>query len=192
MEWYRRSRERWRVEQAIARQFLTEVTFGFDQERRAFIKGTFRPVLEHGHELGAYDIRIVYPSGFLEGETPSVYLDSHHDRWNNLLDSHIEDDWRLCLFVPLESEIDFKSHESLKYLLLCLATFLFKEIIYQRDLILQTITGIPAVWPGAARSHGIEGIIEALRENPGRYWDSLCFCGSGRRFERCCWIRIVG
>lgn len=193
MEWYRRSRVRWRAEQAIARQFLTEVTFGFDEERRAVINGVFRPVLEHGRELGAYKIRIVYPSGFLENKiSPSIYLNSHRDRWDNEKDSHIESDWKLCLYVSFEAEIDFSGDESLKELLMCLATFLFKEEIYQRELILQAITGKPAVWPGTARSHGIPGIIEAMRESRAVLWGAFCFCGSGELFENCCWRKVAG
>jgi hypothetical protein len=175
MEWYRKSPARWRGEQAIARRYLTEVVVGFNKNREAHVKGIFTPVFQHGGEFGSYAIRIVYPLGFPEGmKTPAVYLDSHRDCWSKLGDSHIEDDWKLCLFVPMESEskIDFTAPESLEKLLLCLAVFLFKERIYQQSLINQAITGQRAVWPGKARSHGIDGIIEALMDKGDHSLDS--------------------
>lgn len=174
MQWYKKSPTRWRAEQDIARRYLTEVVVGFDEKRQAVIKGTFTPVLQHGGEFGAYKIRLVYPFGFPDGtKAPSVYIDSHRDCWSNLGDSHIEEDWKLCLFVPVESHIDVTAADSLEKLLMCVAVFLFKERIYQQSLIVQSITGQRAVWPGKARSHGIDGIIEALIDKGDHSLDSF-------------------
>jgi hypothetical protein len=192
MKWYRKLPARWKAEKDVARAFLKDVKFDFDEQRRATIEGIFAPITEHGSEIGAYKIRIVYPSAFPNrGTVPSVYLVSHRDRWENGKDSHIEEDWKLCVYVPAESEIDFSNPQSLRDLLLCLATFFFKEKIYQRDLILESITGKRAEWPGEARAHGVDGIFEAIREKQGRDWGAFCLCGSGKKFEECCLAKKI-
>lgn len=187
MEWFEKSRERWHQEQEIAARFLTEVEADFDAQERASIVGNFHLVSQHGHEYDVYRIRIVYPVHFpLRGRGPSVYLLSHRGRWKNGGESHIEDDWRLCLFVPGESEIDFARSDSLTELFAVLTTFLRKERIYQRDLSREMLTGKKAVWPGEARDHGIKGIREAIRDRRGISRNEPCLCGSGKKFKRCC------
>lgn len=182
---------RWEMEQSIARQFMADVESGFDEEGRATIKGTFKLISQHSHEYGSFKIRLVYPAGFPAKErVPSVYLDSHRSTWENSADSHFFPDWKLCLFVPGESPIDFSKQESLKDLFAVLRVFLFKERMYQRDLIIQAITGKSAIWPGEARTHGIKGIIEAIQERGGVRPEEPCPCGSGRKFKRCCQNRI--
>jgi hypothetical protein len=193
MEWYEKSPSRWETEQSIARQFMTDVEVGFDEKRRATIRGTFKLVSQHGHEYTSFKIRIVYPAGFpSKRRVPSVYLDSHRGIWENSVDAHFFPDWRLCLFVPGESPINFSKKESLKDLFAVLRVFLFKERIYQRDLIIQAITGKRAAWPGEARAHGIHGIIEAIQERSGIRPEEPCPCGSGKKFKRCCQNRIGG
>jgi preprotein translocase subunit SecA len=66
-----------------------------------------------------------------------------------------------------------------------LQTFLFKERIYQKALALEEITGRKAVWPGEARSHGIAGIAEAVRDMGWVKRNDPCPCGSGRKFKSC-------
>ncbi len=193
MEWFERSPLRWEMEQLIARQFMANVEAGFDEKGRAIIKGTFKLISQHGHEYGSFKIRLVYPVGFPAKEhVPSVYLDSHRSTWENSADAHFFPDWKLCLFVPGESPIDFSNQESLKDLFAVLRVFLFKERMYQRDLIIQAITGKRAVWPGEARAHGIKGIIEAIQERRGLRPEEQCLCGSGRKFKRCCQSIIGG
>jgi hypothetical protein len=186
MEWYERVPLRWRKEQEIARRFMKNVQVGFDEQRRAFLLGDVRVESQHGHVYGNFRIRTVYPSSFPErGRVPSVHLESHRDRWRSGGNSHIEEDWRLCLFVPMESGIDFTRLDALERLFACIHTFLIKEYIYQRCLGKQAVTGEPAIWPGEARSHGVRGIREALRERGSLGRNEPCPCGSGRKFKKC-------
>jgi hypothetical protein len=186
MEWYEATPSRWRAEQELAQRVLEKVEAGIDDQGRAFLRGTIRILSRHGHKYTACKIRIVYPQGFPErGRVPAVYLESHRN-WCKGPDAHIEEDWKLCLFVPGEVGIDFSSPNPLGDLIQCLRIFLFKEYLYQKDLISGLVTRTPAVWPGQARSHGIEGIHEAVRER-GRWGrNEPCPCGSGRKFKRCC------
>jgi len=188
--WYDETPARWQNEQALAKEFMNDVQAGLDQEGKAYLTGTFRVLSEHGHEYGAFRLRIVYPAGFPRRKlVPAVYLDSHRGRWKNCADAHIESDWKLCFCVPGESEIDFAREDSLKQLFACLRTFLLKEWLYQRDLIRQELTGKPAEWPGDARPHGIEGVREVVKERRlGR--NSLCPCGSGKKFKKCCMTKF--
>lgn len=184
--WYERMAKRWQVEQEIAGRFMQDVEVGFDDRKLAYIRGLFPLLSEHGHRYDAFQIRIVYPARFPgRGCCPAVYLESHHDRWRNSRDAHIEADWKLCLFVPRESGIKFERSDSLENLFACIHTFLFKEYIYQRDLRRAGAIGEPAVWPGPARAHGFEGIREVIGNRKiGR--NELCPCGSGRKFKHCC------
>jgi hypothetical protein len=186
MEWYEAMPSRWRSEQELAQRLLEQVEAGIDDQGRAFLLGTVRILSQHGHEYAAFRIRIVYPNEFPErGRVPAVYLESHRN-WLKGPDAHIEEDWKLCLFVPGEVGINFSSPESLGEIIQCLRVFLFKEYLYQRDLINGILTGIPAVWPGQARSHGIVGIREAVRERGQWGRNEACICGSGKKFKRCC------
>ena len=186
MEWYEATPSRWWAEQELAQRVLEEVKAGIDHQGRVFLLGTVRILSRHGHEYTACKIRVIYPQGFPErGRVPAVYLESHRNWWKSP-DAHIEGDWKLCPFVPGEVGIDFSSPDSLGNLIQCLRVFLFKEYLYQRDLISGLLTGTPAVWPGQARSHGIAGIHEAVRER-GRWGrNEPCPCGSGKKFKRCC------
>jgi len=193
MEWYEKIPSRWKTEKEIVNQFLKNVTVGFGEKGQAFFIGTFRVLSAHGHLYGDFRIKIVYPSGFPErGLAPSVYLLSHQKQWKNGVNGHIEKDWKLCLFIPGESEINFRQNDSLKCMFVCLYTFLIKESFYQFALIRQELTGEPAVWPGPARSHGIEGIREMIREYGPVGRKDPCPCGSGKRFEKCCMGKIGG
>jgi hypothetical protein len=158
MEWYEAMPSRWWAEQEFAQRVLEEVEAGIDDQGRAFLLGTMRILSQHGHEYTACKIHIVYPQGFPErGRVPAVYLESHRNWWKGP-DAYIEEDWKLCLFLPGEVRIDFSSPDSLGEFIQCLRVFLFKEYLYQRDLISGLLTGALAVWPGQARSHGIAGI----------------------------------
>jgi SEC-C motif len=186
MEWYEAMRSRWRAEQELAQRLLEEVEAGIDHQGRVFLLGTIRILSRHGHEYTTCKIRIVYPQGFPErGRVPAVYLESHQN-WCKGPDTHIEEDWKLCLFVPGEAGIDFSSPDSLGELIQYLRVFLFKEYLYQGDLISGLLIGTLAVWPGQARSHGIVGIHEAVRERGGWGRNEPCPCGSGKKYKRCC------
>src|SRR5215813_4776739 len=169
MEWYETRPARWRTEQTIARELMGEVEAGIASDGRAFLRGTVRVLSRHGHEYGAFQVRIVYPAKFPErGRVPTVYLESHR-HWQQGGDSHIEEDWKLCLFVPGEADIDWTRAESLRALIASLRVFLFKECRYQKDLARSRVlcTGQRPQWPGPARLHGIAGIREVVREQGG-------------------------
>ncbi|QDV39273.1 SEC-C domain-containing protein [Tautonia plasticadhaerens] len=186
MGWYDRNPERWRTEREVARKLLFCARPGVDPRGTAFITGHLSVLSRHGHEYGPFNIRVTYPDRFPDaGLVPSVYLYSHRDRWRNGFDSHIEPDWRLCLFVPGESGIDFAREDSLGELLAVTASFLRKEVIYQRDLAAKVAEGPPAVWPGEARSHGTEGIVEAVRARGSIRVTEPCPCGSGIAYRDC-------
>ena len=118
-------------------------------------------------------------------QPPSVYLESHHDRWKNTFNSHIESNWKLCLFVPGESGIVFADPASLKDLFAVIHTFLFKQRIYQRRLAKTYITGGEAEWPGEDRSHGEEGIREAIQAIGSVGRNDPCPCGNGLKYKKC-------
>lgn len=186
MQWHEVVPERWAQERAIAatllEDFHAEITF----DGAAIIRGRFNVVSEHGHLYEAVRLRIAYPATFpARNQSPSVYLESHRDRWMNGGDSHIEGDWRLCLFVPLESGINFAQATSLSALFAVVHTFIFKERIYQRRLLKSQLDGSRAKWPGEDRSHGVQGILEAIRENGGVGRNDPCPCGSGKKFKHC-------
>ena len=106
--------------------------------------GTLGVYSKHGHLYESVTLRIEYPKAFpTRNQPPSVYLMSHRDRWENTGNSHIESDWRLCLFVPGESGIDFADSASLKDLFAVIHTFLFKQRIYQKRLAKTPTTGGP-------------------------------------------------
>lgn len=191
MEWYLARPVRWTAEQAIARRVLRELDVGIDADGRAYVAGDLTVFTEHGHSLGPFRVRILYPKGFPErGRVPAVYLDSHRDRWRNIADSHIDADWKLCLHVPGESGIDFGLEHSLVELLQCLAAFLVRQHCFQQALTWQRMGGPTARWPGNQRSHGVAGIAEALYAHGRLGRNQPCICGSGKKFKRCCLLRI--
>lgn len=185
MAWYEEDTERWRREQALATKVLAnpdvEVANG-----RAQIEGSLELVSEHGHIYDTIRIRIVYPSSFPQrNQPPSVYLVSHRDRWLKGPDGHIEDDWKLCLFVPGESGINFARPDSLNQLLGVIHTFLLKERIYQHRMDQAQSQDQVATWPGPERSHGIEGVREAVRAMGKIGRNAPCPCGSGKKYKHC-------
>ncbi len=191
MEWHVERPDRWAAERRLAAQALRDLDAGVAADGRAFIAGELTVFTEHGHPLGPFRVRIIYPSDFPKrGRVPAVYLESHRDRWKNVADSHIESDWKLCLHVPGESGIDFTRDDSLGELLGCLATFLFRETVYQQALAQAQVGGPPAVWPGHQRSHGFSGIEEAIRDRGRVGRNEPCPCGSGKKFKRCCKSRV--
>ena len=193
MGWNKLSPKRWEVEQRISQEYLTDVEVGYDEESQAYIKGKFQLVSQHGHVYNTFKIRIVYPYNFPgKKRVPWVFLDSHRNIWENSADAHFFPDWKMCLFVPGETPVNFANEDSLRDLFAVLRVFLFKERLYQRDLIIQAITGKRAVWPGEARPHGIRGIIAAIRDHGEIDPKEPCFCGSGQRFIHCCKSRVEG
>lgn len=186
MQWHEADPGRWKHEQAVAAALLDDLEVGIDSHGTAFLRGTFRIYSEHGHLYESAKLRIDYPPSFpARNQPPSVYLESHRDRWKNGGDSHIETDWKLCLFVPGESRIDFSQRGSLNDLFAVIHTFLFKQRIYQRRLAKSQFDGSKPEWPGEDRSHGIQGIREATRDMGGVGRNAPCPCGSGKKFKHC-------
>jgi hypothetical protein len=184
--WYVDAAARWAHEQSIAREFLAGASSEVGLDGRACIRGEYRLLSEHGREYGRFRVRIVYPEHFpFRGRHPNVYLDSHQVLWTNLRDSHIEHDWRLCLYVACESGIDFTRWDSLLQLFPCVHTFLLRERIYQERLVRERLRGIPAVWPGPQREHGIDGLRQAIAKVGVPGPNDPCICGSGEKFKRC-------
>ena len=185
---------RWLHEITVAQRLLRGVTTSIDGTGDAVLLGSLPLVSAHGYVSDSVDLRLVYSKSFLGGcgaGSPRVYLDSHRDTWQNGGDTHIEQDWRLCLFVPGECPIDFDSDDSLPDLLALVRTFMAKQRIFQRRLNMERVLGTRARWPGEARRHGIAGIREAIEEvgRPGR--NDRCMCGSGRKFKLCCMNRLT-
>jgi hypothetical protein len=191
MHWHERNPERWMAEQRIARQFLEGFSSGVGGDGAAYMEGIFHVRSQHGHTYESVTIRVDYPASFPErGQMPKVVMMSHRGRWRRGGNSHINSDWSLCLFVPGESGIDFRQMTSLGALFGVLHTFLFKEHIYQQALVREGLTGESAVWPGEARSHGVAGVAEAVRDRGRLGRNQPCPCGSGKKFKVCCMRRI--
>lgn len=186
MLWHEVMPDRWKQEQAIACSLLEDFIAEIDSRGNAIMRGNFPLVSEHGHVYETISLRIEYPSSFpARNQPPSVFLESHRDRWEKGGNSHIELDWKLCLFVPGESGIQFAAPTSLNDLFAVIRTYLIKERIYQRRLARSHFDGSIAKWPGEDRSHGIEGIREAVNESSGVRRNAPCPCGSGKRFKNC-------
>jgi hypothetical protein len=193
MEWYGRLPARWQIEQEIARRFMEDVEAGFDAAGLAFTRGTYSLRLNCGHELARFKLRIVYPPEFLtRGCHPHVYLDSHHDQWENEGDTHIEDTWKLCLYVPLESGLDFFREDATAGLFTYIHTFLIKQRLFQQELKRARSMQAPAAeWPGPERTHGPAGLYEAIKESGRKLGrNDPCACGSGKKFKKCCFPRV--
>lgn len=195
LKWYEWMPLRWKIEQDIAHRYLTELSAGITRTGWAVIKGKYALRSDCGHVRDVYDLRIVYPHDYLPVLPsyfhwpvplhPNVFLDSHRDVWQNGRDSHIEHHWRLCLYVPGESQIDLRLPNSLERVFEAVHLFLIRERMYQRDLARESETGVPAKWPGPDRAHGVMGLWEAVRERGGMDEDEPCICGSGRAFRSC-------
>ena len=186
MYWYQTNPDRWDQEQIIASQVLRNSEAEIDVNQAAIIRGTFDVSSANGHVYESVDIRVEYPATFLfRNQPPAVFLESHRDLWENTSNSHIEKDWRLCLFVPGESGIDFVQSESLNQFFAVIQTFLFKQRIYQRRLADPNLTGEVAKWPGQDRSHGDSGILEAVRAKGGVGRNEPCPCGNGKKYKHC-------
>ena len=187
MSWHEQRPARWAGDQEIARQLMQEVAVAIDGTGRATITGTYPLTSVHGRVYDHFRLRIVYPENFPERNGhPEVYLESHRDQWQRSRDSHIESSWRLCLFVPLESGINFAKPTSLRDLFGAIHTFLIRERIYQRDWWREDITGAAPVWPGPQRSHGVKGLKEAIDAHGMLGRNDPCVCGSGQKFKLCC------
>ena len=103
---------------------------------QASFTGLFEVYSEHGRLYETVKLRFLYPNTFpARNQPPNVYLLSHRRQWKNVANSHIEPDWKLCLFVPGESGIDFQTETSLNQLFAVITVFFIKQRIYQRRLI---------------------------------------------------------
>ena len=187
MSWHQANPERWEQELAIATSVLRDCEGNIEgNQKKVTICGTFDVYSEHGHIYESVKLRIEYPMLFTtKKQPPSVYLESHRNLWKNTGDSHIENDWRLCLFVPGESGIEFSDSSSLNDLFAVIQTFLFKQRIYQRRLAKSYLTGEIAKWPGKDRSHGEKGIQEAILAKSSIGRNEACPCGNGKKYKHC-------
>jgi len=186
MRWFDADPGRWRQEQVIATRLLENCKAGIDRQGRAYLRGVLGLYSEHAHRYDSVQLLIVYPDAFPESnEPPDIYLESHRDIWINLGDSHIEEDWRLCLFVPFEAGINFADESSLQEYIAVVHTFLLKQRIYQKRMAKTALTGGVARWPGEDRSHGLKGIKEAIDDLGRLGRNPPCPCGSGKKFKKC-------
>ena len=179
---------RWASELSIAHRLLANVETGFDERGRIYIEGWFALYLESGHCLDRLHLRITYPNVFPRRRShPLVFLLSHRENWHNLYDSHIESDWKLCLYVPLESGLDFERETELERLLEHVSSFLVRQRFYQRDLKLELEGGPKAQWPGLDREHGARGLLRAIKDSGRKLGrNDPCVCGSGEKYKNCC------
>ena len=192
MQWHEANPTRWKQEQELAAKLLDDFEYGLDDQGRAYLTGVFHVYSEHDHPYESVQLRFVYPPTFPNRQQPpSVYLVSHRDRWEKCGDAHIESDWKLCMFVPGESGIDFQKPDSFNELFAVLHTYLFKQHIFQQRLLRERFSGEPARWPGEERSHGIAGVTEAVRAMGKVGRNDPCPCGSGQKYKRCCIKRIA-
>ncbi len=173
---------RWQNDRLIFERAFEDISYGSDRDCLWF-QGSLTVKTEIGHEYGPFIIRIKFSADYYRGlSAPDSYLISHRDKWEQFEGSHIEKDWRLCLFVFLESLIDFKSSDSLLQFIERLSNFLVDASIYQNDL--KMLGKDKAKWPGRERLHGYDGIMQALIQNQTSIFDS-CPCGNGQSFFDC-------
>lgn len=191
MQWYERNPQRMEVEHLIGKSVLEDCRTGVGEDGLAYMEGLFHVRSRHGHRYESVMLRVQYPAGFPgRGITPKVVLLSHHGGWRRGGNSHINDDWSLCLFVPVESEIDFDREDSLNAFFAVVHSFLFKEHVYQQALVREALGGEKAVWPGEARAHGLAGVNQAIQERGRIGRNEFCPCGSGNKFKSCCMRRL--
>lgn len=175
---------RWKMEVDAACLYLVDCRHDFGRAplEQATIEGTLRVIGDHGQEFGRFRIQIKYPHMFPErGAVPKIFLMSHREQWVNNGDSHIEDDWALCLWVAGESGIDFQDPDSFRLLIESTAGFLVRSTFYQID----RKSNPKASWYGDERAHGEKGIRQAIARIGEPNGDAPCLCGSGKSYARC-------
>lgn len=173
---------RWHNDRLVFERVFENVSYGSEHCFQWF-QGDLIVKTEMGHEYGPFTIRIKFNTDYYSGlSAPDSYLLSHRDQWQQFEDSHIEKDWRLCLFVFLESSIDFSSTESLLQFIERLSNFLVDASIYQNDV--KIMGKNKAKWPGRERLHGYAGIMEVLNQNQTSIF-GMCPCGNGKSFFDC-------
>jgi len=170
----------------IAQKLLGNVKIKDNEGDNLSITGELVLFTSHGSNLGTFEVEIVYHEFFgINNSPPHVYLVNKRESWQKGGESHIEDDWRVCLYVPSESKINFRNVDSLVLLIERIASFFAQESLFQDRL----AGDKDASWVGPARSHGTPGLAETLvradkslvklrKKDP-------CPCGSGLRSERC-------
>jgi hypothetical protein len=135
MSWHAGDPARWQHEQELASRYLTDSSTQIDENRVASIRGTFVLRLPSSHKLDQFQVRIEYPETFPHcGAHPDVFLECHHETWFCTIDGHIKSDWSLCLYVALESGLDFAKPDALEGLFAHLHTFLIRERVFQEQL----------------------------------------------------------
>lgn len=133
--WHDENPDLWRRERDTAASYLADCVASVDGAGIASIRGTFPLRLESGHELDRFAIRIEYPSTFPKLQAhPTVFLESHRDVWFRTNDGHAHPNWGLCLFVPLESGLDFNNPTALEGLFAHLHSYLIRQRLFQARL----------------------------------------------------------
>lgn len=149
--------------------------------------------VEDGPSYGPFELKITYPYRFLlKPGAPDVYLLKNPYDWKNVKSSHIEPDWRLCLGVPAEYNIDFRAPDSLESLMQKTAAFLLLQVSFQKDLVAERAGGPRAKWKGSERKHGMAGIAEVARGwTISRDGNRPCPCWKGLKFRKCCGPHLI-
>lgn len=154
-----------------------------------FVVSGYFPLLHEGEPLDTYEIEISFPPAYPD-DPPTVRETA--GRIPHMAERH-NSSGAACLFVPFEWKLLRPD--------LSFRTFLEEPV---RSYFLgQSLVELGEPWPIGERAHGIDGIIEALRDRLGLdtvehavgafrmltkaqvkgHWD--CFCGSGNRLRSC-------
>ena len=173
---------RWQHDLTIFQSLFRNTTYAIDSEG-FWMQGDLYVEASTGREVGPFTLKIIFEDNYFAGKmAPSTFLISHRGTWKALGDAHIENNWKLCLFVYFESNIDFSKFESFRMYLESLSSFMLDQCLYQEEV--KKVGRRNAKWPGPQRSHNMKGYIEALLANI-KSPQSKCPCGSGKKFSQC-------
>jgi len=174
--------EKYLSDASLFEQVFTNVSKGLDSKGE-WLEGDTIIKLETGEELGPFRIRVYFQRGYYERlSRPEFYLVSHHSEWTQSFDSHIEHDWKLCLSLEIETEINLKNPDAFGNFLERLGSFLVDASIYQGEL--KELGPILAKWPGKERDHDEKGFISAIAGKVESL-NTLCPCGRNETFNKC-------
>lgn len=166
-----------------------------DYSRRVSLEGGITLRTESGIPI-KMAARVEFPGEYPNRE-PVVYETA--GRFPRDPDRHMLPEGRCCLWLRPESKWDPKDPDSLLH-------FLDETVLFfERQLIHELYPDAP--WPGGARAHGLLGYAEYISDllgddsllsaltpvltgvvRVGR--NTLCPCGSGTKYKRCCLPRV--
>lgn len=174
--------DRWHKDRLFFLNLFKDVLFG-SEKGAVWFEGDITVRTPAGREFGPFRVKVCFSNEYYEGLVPpDVYLLSHRNKWLNIENSHIEKDWRLCLFVPLESQINFNDGDSFVKFIERLASFLIDSSNYQQEI--KELGLEKAKWRGRQRSHGLEGVVQVLNEMQSSIYGP-CPCGNGSDYLDC-------